>query len=77
MSIESAMREHEDELMRLPNVTGVGIGKKAGRDVIKVFVTRKVPETCLRPGDIVPKSLAGFEIDVDEIGLVNAEGSDG
>jgi hypothetical protein len=73
MSIEAMKIKHEEQLMRLPNVTGVGIGEKGGKAVIKVFVTHKVPESALRPQEIVPKSLEGYETDVEEIGVVTAQ----
>lgn len=59
--------------MELPNVTGVGIGEKAGNEVIKVFVTRKISELELRPQEIVPKSLEEYKTDVEEIGTVTAQ----
>ena len=65
--------KYEEQLIRLPNVTGVGIGGKAGKAVIKVFVTHKVPESALRSQEIVPKSLEGYETDVEEIGVVTAQ----
>jgi hypothetical protein len=55
MSVEAVKMKHEEQLMRLPNVAGVGIGEKAGRAVIKVFVTHKVPVSALQPQEIVPK----------------------
>lgn len=73
MSIETVKEQNEESLMRLPNVTGVGIGEKAGKTVIKVFVTHKVPESVLRPQEIIPKSLEGYETDVEEIGVVTAQ----
>ena len=73
MSIEAVKMKYEEQLMRLSNVTGVGIGEKAGRAVIKVFVTHKVPESALRPQDIVPKALNGQETDVEEIGIITAQ----
>lgn len=73
MSIESVKRKHEEQLMRLPNVNGVGIGEKEGKSVIKVFVTHKVPESTLRPQDVVPKMIEGFETQVEEIGVVTAQ----
>lgn len=73
MDIEGVRQKHEEHLMRLPNVTGVGIGKKAGKAIIKVFVTRKVPESALQPREIVPKSLEGYETDVEAIGPVTAQ----
>lgn len=73
MSIESVQREHEQQLMQLPNVIGLGIGEKEGKAVIKVFVTHKVPESALQPQEIIPKTLEECEIDVEEIGPVMAQ----
>jgi len=64
MDIKKVFRKYEEQLMRLPNVTGVGIGEKEGKEVIIVFVARKVPESDLRPQDVVPKTLDGFKTDV-------------
>lgn len=58
--------------MQFPNVTGIGIGEKEGIEVIKVYVTHKVPETKLKPQDILPKELDGYETDVEAIGSVTA-----
>ena len=46
MNIHSVKAKYEEQLMGLPNVNGVGIGEKLGKEVIKVFVTSKVT---LRP----------------------------
>lgn len=73
MKIEAVKLKHEEKLMRLPNVTGIGIGEKAGKKVIKVFVTHKVPESSLRPPEIIPETLDGFEVDVEEIGNVTLQ----
>ncbi len=73
MSIEVVKMKHEEQLMRLPNVTGVGIGEKAGKVVIKVFVTHRVPESGLQPEEVVPKTLDGYQTDVEEIGVVTAQ----
>jgi len=73
MSIEAVKEKNEERLMRLPNVTGVGIGEKAGKPVIKVFVTHKVPESALQPQEVVPKALEGWETDVEESGVVMAQ----
>jgi hypothetical protein len=73
MDIEAVMRQHEDELMNLPNVTGVGIGDMNGKKVIKVFVTHKVPISALRPEEVIPAQLAGWEVDVEESGPVTAQ----
>ena len=73
MKIESVMRKHEEQVMQLPNVTGIGIGKKGGKNVIKIFVTHKVPESSLEYHEIIPKLLDGYETDVEETGVVTAQ----
>ena len=73
MDIETVQKRHESQLLQLPNVVGVGIGQKEGNEVIKVFVTRKVPESVLQPQDIIPKALEGYATDVEEIGTVTAQ----
>lgn len=73
MDIKAVREKYEKKLMQLPNVTGVGIGKKAGKQVIKVFVTRKLPESELKPQEVVPKTLEGCETDVEEIGVITAQ----
>lgn len=64
MNIEGALKKHEAMLMRLPHVTGVGIGEKNGKEVIIVFVKKKVPESQLEKSAVIPKHLEGFKIDV-------------
>lgn len=73
MSIEHVQRKYEEQLMQLPNVSGVGIGEKSGKEVIKVFVSRKLPESSLGLLDVVPKILEGYETDVEEIGVITAQ----
>jgi hypothetical protein len=73
IDIEDVKTKYEDQLMGLPNVTGVGIGLKAGQEVIVVFVTHKVPLRALQPHEVVPKVLEGYGTDVEEIGAVTAQ----
>lgn len=73
MDILAVMRKYEARLMELPNVNGVGIGEKEGRQVIRVFVTRKVPKSSLDAAELVPRTLDGCETDVEEIGVVVAQ----
>ena len=65
---------HEADLLALPNVTGIGIGERDGRPVIRVFVSEKLPESDLAPEERVPVSLDGYEVDVEAIGFVEAQG---
>ncbi|MEC4748874.1 hypothetical protein [Methylomicrobium sp. Wu6] len=73
MKIQSVLQKHEDKIMQIPNVVGIGIGKKGDAEVIKVFVTHKVPESALKANQIIPKGLEGYETDVEEIGLVTSQ----
>jgi hypothetical protein len=71
--IESVQRRIEGQLLQLPNVTGVGVGEKDGTPVIKVYVIQKLPESALRPEEIVPKQVEGQQLDVEEIGVITAQ----
>jgi len=71
--VNTVKQDYEAQLMRLPNVTGVGVGERKGKTVIKVFVTQKVPESNLKPHEVVPKSIEGCETDVEEIRTVTAQ----
>ena len=71
--IAEAKARHEADLLALSNVTGVGIGERDGKPVIKVFVTEKLPETELAPEERVPESLDGYEVDVEAIGFIEAQ----
>jgi len=72
-AITEAKTRHEAELLALPNVTGVGIGERAGKPVIKVFVSEKVSESLLAPEERVPRSLEGYEVEVEAIGSIEAQ----
>jgi hypothetical protein len=64
MDIETVLKKYEGQLIQIPNVTGVGIGEKSGKEVIIVFVRKKIPEAALRPNEIIPKELEGYLTDV-------------
>ncbi|MCX4668117.1 hypothetical protein OG453_15780 [Streptomyces sp. NBC_01381] len=75
MDAQQARSLHEDRLMKLANVTGVGIGKDehSGADVIVVFVTRTVPRDRLRDEDVIPDRLEGVPVRVLAIGETAAQ----
>lgn len=73
MNLETVKRKYEKQLLKFPNVMGVSIGEKGGKKVIKVFVTRKLPESSLLSEEIIPETLEGFEVDVEEIGNVTLQ----
>lgn len=70
MDARQARRLHEDRLMGLAHVTGVGIGQDedSGEDVIVVFVTHEVPRDRLRPEDAIPDELEGVPVRVLPMG---------
>jgi hypothetical protein len=76
-TIAEVKTRHETELLALPNVTGVAIGERTGKPVIKVLVTEKVPQAALAPEERVPTSLEGYDVDVDAIGFIEAQGEQG
>jgi hypothetical protein len=69
----NVMMKYQEQLMNLPHVTGVGIGESEGRSVIKVFVTRKVAASMLRPEEIIPETLEGIPVKVEEMGVIQAQ----
>ncbi|MDD1607424.1 MAG: hypothetical protein LUO95_12650 [Methylococcaceae bacterium] len=73
MDITEVQKKHEDAVLELPNVIGVGIGLKDDKQVIKVFVCRKLPENLLKPDEIIPKMLDGYQTDVEDIGIVTTQ----
>jgi hypothetical protein len=60
------------------NVVGVGIGEKIDGDMptgvlaVKFFVRRKYPENELSRGELLPKTIDGLPVDVEQTGLFRA-----
>jgi hypothetical protein len=71
----SARRRHEDRLLALPNVIGVGTGRddETGAEVIQVYVQRKVPRRELEPDEVIPSALDEVPVRVVPLGEVTAE----
>lgn len=69
---------HEEELLNLPNVVGVGIGfiYKNGQPTNKVgiivSVTAKKALADLAEADQIPGELEGVPVDVQEVGQIKA-----
>jgi hypothetical protein len=69
-------RARENELLSKANVVGVGLGMRekggARQDevVIVVMVQQKVPRSQLAPEDIVPATIDGVPVDVQEVGTL-------
>ncbi|KKM09336.1 hypothetical protein SY88_19310 [Clostridiales bacterium PH28_bin88] len=70
------MKRHTTQLMQLPNVVGVGKGRKMVRGeetedlAVVVLVEKKMPEKELLRGQRIPKTLGQVPTDVIEIGEV-------
>ncbi len=73
MRIEDVKEKYAASLLRLPNVIGVGIGARRGQTVIKVLVRRKLSPSALLPADLIPTQLEGYDVDVEEIGVLSIE----
>ena len=58
MSIDAVIRLYEEELMRLPNVTGVAPLEKNGKTMIQLLMKHKVPEARLKKYKVVQDLLA-------------------
>jgi len=76
--ITKTKEKYVHELMKISGVVGVGIGKKivAGKEsdqlAIIVFVSKKLPKSQLKKASLIPESLEGVPVDVQEVGVVKA-----
>lgn len=70
---------YTDELMRKANVQGTAIGlakvngKYTDQVALVVLVDKKVPSSLLDAKDIIPKELEGVRVDVQEVGVLQAQ----
>lgn len=66
---DEVKQRHEEELMRIPGVVGVGVGQCDEQACIKVFLERQTPELA----GIIPDELEGVQVELEEIGRVSAQ----
>lgn len=80
-ALEKAMNiktRYEKELMKLANVTAVGVGyrykngQSTGEVAVIVNVTQKKPLADLNREDVAPAELEGVPVDVQEVGKIKA-----
>ena len=77
--IKAVKRAHERMLLAKPNVVGVGIGYRIARGretdtaAIVVMVSRKLPAANLRPDELIPSTLDGIPVDVQETGKMSVQ----
>jgi hypothetical protein len=68
VSVEEVKRRHEAHLMRMRGVVGVGIGRKDGKDCIRVYVERDIPKIRAE----LPESLEDVPVEVVVAGTFKA-----
>ncbi|RLC36750.1 hypothetical protein DRH29_03860 [candidate division Kazan bacterium] len=76
--IREVIEKHGKDLLKYPNVIGfsnlpqkrIRRGKVVDELVLRVYVTRKVPEHLLRKDEVIPKEIEGVRTDVVEIGRI-------
>lgn len=66
MNIEQVMARHQDQLMAIPGVTGIGIGEQNGQPAIVIMVNRLTLELKAR----LPRQLDGFPVVVEQSGAI-------
>ena len=69
MTIEDALEKHQDRLMSIPGVVGVGIGERGGRPVVLVMTDRPAGELA---GSPLPDDLEGYPVHLDPVGEIHA-----
>lgn len=69
MRIEDAMRLHEQQLMAIPGVNGVGIGESNGQPVILIMVKQLTPDLKKK----LPSQLEGYGVKVEVVGEIRAQ----
>jgi hypothetical protein len=78
--IKAVKRSYEPMLLAKPNVVGVGIGYRIARGhqtdtaAIVVMVSRKLPANQLKPDELIPSTIEGVPVDVQETGALHAQG---
>ena len=68
MTIEEVLQKHQDRLMVIPGVVGIGEGESEGRPVILIMVRELSPDLRRQ----LPQQIDGFEVKVDVVGEVTA-----
>ncbi len=68
-SIERVQARHEDAIMAVPGVVGMGIGEKDGAPAFHVYVGARTPEVEAQ----VPDSLGPYPVVIIESGEIRAQ----
>lgn len=70
MELEQVVCKYETNLLRLPYVVGVGMGFVQGKEVIQVFVSKKVPRSQLKAVEQIPTQLETYPTNIIEVGTI-------
>ena len=66
-AVEEVMQKHEDRLLRVPGVTGVGVGRNAiGNAAIVIYLEEKSAAAK------IPDRVDGFDVVVEVTGAIDA-----
>jgi hypothetical protein len=68
MNIEQAFKRHHDQLVAVPGVTGMGIGRRDDKPAIVIMVKQLTPELKAR----LPQALEGHPVVVEQSGEISA-----
>ena len=68
MNIDQIVNDHQDQLMAIPGVTGIGVGSKDGKPAIVVMVEQLTPALTTR----LPRSLKGYPLVIEQSGKIVA-----
>lgn len=77
--IRAVKQAHEDQLMGMANVVGVGIGfrtcqgLRTNEPALVVMVSRKIPPELLNPEERIPAEIDGVPVDVQEVGQIHIQ----
>ena len=77
-TVAKVLEKKRKELFKKAHVVGVGIGEKVtgglptGRMSLKVYVEKKLAKHKLSKHNLIPKSVAGVETDVEEVGKIKS-----
>jgi hypothetical protein len=69
-SVEDVKRRHEMRLLQTPGVVGVGIGRKDGKECIRVYVSEDTPKVLAA----LPRDLEDVPVEIVVSGPFTARG---
>jgi len=60
-------------ILSLPNVNGIGVGRKNDKYCLHILVTKKLPLSKLRRDEIIPPECDGIQTDVIVSGHISSQ----